>query len=48
MRATGATAMSAIAQLDPKPPRALKDVYGIGEKEFPEGFGGQMLYPFRR
>jgi sterol desaturase/sphingolipid hydroxylase (fatty acid hydroxylase superfamily) len=22
--------------------------YGIGEKEFPEGFGGQMLYPFRR
>jgi sterol desaturase/sphingolipid hydroxylase (fatty acid hydroxylase superfamily) len=30
------------------PEGKLPDAYGIGEKEFPEGFGGQMLYPFRR
>ena len=30
------------------PEGKVPDAYGIGEKEFPEGFGGQMLYPFRR
>ncbi len=30
------------------PEGEVPNVYGIGEKEFPESFGGQMLYPFRR
>jgi len=29
------------------PPHQLPDSYGIADKSFPEGFGGQMLYPFR-
>jgi len=30
------------------PEGKMPEAYGIGEKEFPQGFGGQMLYPFRR
>ena len=30
------------------PEKALPDAYGIDDKSFPEGFGAQMLYPFRR
>lgn len=29
------------------PEKALPDAYGIDDESFPEGFGGQMLYPFR-
>jgi sterol desaturase/sphingolipid hydroxylase (fatty acid hydroxylase superfamily) len=30
------------------PEGKLPAAYGVGEKEFPQGFGGQMLYPFRQ
>ena len=30
------------------PKKALPDAYGIDDRSFPEGFGAQMLYPFRR
>ena len=30
------------------PENELPDAYGIDDKSFPEGFGAQMLYPFRR
>ena len=30
------------------PQKALPDSYGIDDRSFPEGFGAQMLYPFRR
>jgi sterol desaturase/sphingolipid hydroxylase (fatty acid hydroxylase superfamily) len=30
------------------PAHELPDAYGAGEPDFPAGFGGQMLYPFRR
>jgi sterol desaturase/sphingolipid hydroxylase (fatty acid hydroxylase superfamily) len=30
------------------PENELPDAYGIADKTFPPGFGGQMLYPFRR
>jgi sterol desaturase/sphingolipid hydroxylase (fatty acid hydroxylase superfamily) len=30
------------------PENQLPDAYGIGEESFPESFGGQLLYPFRR
>ncbi len=29
------------------PENELPDAYGIDDKSFPEGFGGQMMYPFR-
>ena len=29
------------------PEKVLPDTYGIDDKSFPEGFGGQMWYPFR-
>lgn len=30
------------------PKNELPDAYGIDDKSFPEGFGAQMLYPFRQ
>jgi hypothetical protein len=30
------------------PPKVLPDQYGIADPAFPEGFGAQLLYPFRR
>jgi sterol desaturase/sphingolipid hydroxylase (fatty acid hydroxylase superfamily) len=30
------------------PANVLPDAYGIDDTGFPEGFGAQMLYPFRR
>jgi sterol desaturase/sphingolipid hydroxylase (fatty acid hydroxylase superfamily) len=30
------------------PDRELPKAYGIGEKQFPESFGAQLLYPFRQ
>ncbi len=30
------------------PKNELPDAYGVDDKSFPEGFGGQMLYPFQR
>lgn len=30
------------------PAKQLPDAYGVEEKSFPESFGGQLLYPFRR
>jgi sterol desaturase/sphingolipid hydroxylase (fatty acid hydroxylase superfamily) len=30
------------------PANELPDGYGVADPAFPEGFGGQMLYPFRR
>lgn len=30
------------------PKDALPDEYGVDDKSFPEGFGGQMMYPFTR
>ena len=30
------------------PENELPDAYGIDDKSFPQGFGAQMLYPFRR
>jgi sterol desaturase/sphingolipid hydroxylase (fatty acid hydroxylase superfamily) len=30
------------------PDNELPDNYGVDEEGFPEGFGGQMLYPFKR
>lgn len=30
------------------PEKELPDAYGIDDKDFPEGFGAQLLYPFRR
>jgi sterol desaturase/sphingolipid hydroxylase (fatty acid hydroxylase superfamily) len=30
------------------PKKTLPDAYGIDDRSFPEGFGAQMLYPFRR
>ena len=29
------------------PENKLPDAYGIADQSFPEGFGGQMMYPFR-
>lgn len=29
------------------PENELPDAYGIGEPDFPKGFGGQLLYPFK-
>jgi sterol desaturase/sphingolipid hydroxylase (fatty acid hydroxylase superfamily) len=29
------------------PARELPKAYGVDESEFPEGFGGQLIYPFR-
>jgi sterol desaturase/sphingolipid hydroxylase (fatty acid hydroxylase superfamily) len=29
------------------PEKELPDAYGIGEPDFPESFGGQLLYPFK-
>ncbi|MBV9261065.1 MAG: sterol desaturase family protein [Pseudolabrys sp.] len=30
------------------PPNELPDAYGVGDKEFPHSFGGQLIYPFRQ
>jgi len=30
------------------PEGKVPTAYGIDDKEFPEGFGSQLLYPFRR
>ena len=30
------------------PKNELPDAYGVDDREFPEGFGAQLLYPFRR
>jgi sterol desaturase/sphingolipid hydroxylase (fatty acid hydroxylase superfamily) len=30
------------------PKGELPDEYGVDDKDFPEGFGAQMLYPFRQ
>jgi hypothetical protein len=30
------------------PKGELPDAYGVDDKNFPEGFGAQMLYPFRQ
>jgi sterol desaturase/sphingolipid hydroxylase (fatty acid hydroxylase superfamily) len=30
------------------PEHEMPDAYGIADKSFPEGFGAQMLYPFRK
>ena len=30
------------------PEHELPDAYGIDDKQFPQGFGSQMLYPFRQ
>jgi len=30
------------------PKDTLPDAYGVDDKSFPEGFGGQMMYPFTR
>ena len=30
------------------PAHQLPDAYGIDDKQFPQGFGGQLLYPFRQ
>ena len=30
------------------PAHELPDAYGIDDKQFPEGFGSQLLYPFRQ